>query len=59
MQSDITKSQVKGGATDEAFKEQCFLWERGASVGADSDEVFQTHKKLYKTLKDRRIICLL
>ena len=24
-----------GGATDEAFQEQCFLWERGASVGAE------------------------
>ena len=22
---------IKGGTTDEAFKEQCFLWERGAS----------------------------
>ena len=26
---------IKGGTTDEEFQEQCFLWERGASVGAD------------------------
>ena len=26
---------IKGGTTDEAFEEQCFLWERGAAVGAD------------------------
>ena len=58
-QSDVTKSEIKGGATGEAFKEQCFLWERGASVGADSDNVFQTHKKLYKALRERRITCLL
>ena len=24
---------IKGGTTDEAFKKQCFLWERGVSVG--------------------------
>ena len=24
--------RIKGGATDEAFQEQCFLWERGASI---------------------------
>ena len=24
--------RIRGGATDEAFKDQCFLWERGASV---------------------------
>ena len=27
--------QIKGGAADEAFQEQRFLWERGASAGAD------------------------
>ena len=27
--------EIKGGATDEAFQEQCFLWERGASVALD------------------------
>ena len=27
--------RIKGWTTDEAFEEQCFLWERGASVGAD------------------------
>ena len=25
--------KLKGGTTDEAFQEQCFLWERGALVG--------------------------
>ena len=24
--------RIKGGTTDEAFQEQCFLWEKGASV---------------------------
>ena len=24
---------IKGRSTNEAFQEQCFLWERGASVG--------------------------
>ena len=32
-QSHVTK----GGTTDEAFQEQCFLWERGASAGVDFD----------------------
>ena len=27
--------RVRGETTDEAFQEQCFLWERGASVGAE------------------------
>ena len=31
--------RIKGGATDEAFKERCFLWEIGASVGADFNHV--------------------
>ena len=31
--------------TDEAFMEQCFLWERGASVGADLNlKTFYMHK---------------
>ena len=25
---------IKGEITNEAYQEQCFLWERGASVGA-------------------------
>ena len=25
--------RIKGGTIDEAFQEQCSLWERGASVG--------------------------
>ena len=25
---------IKGGTADEAFQEQCFLWDRGASVSA-------------------------
>ena len=30
----MSQSQgFKGGTTDEAFQEQCFLWERAASVG--------------------------
>ena len=31
--------------TDEAFEEQCFLWERGASIGADFD-LFNFHDLL-------------
>ena len=31
----MSRSQgIKGGATDEAFKEQCFLLERGAAGDA-------------------------
>ena len=30
-------TELKGGTTDEAFKALCFLWETGASVGADFD----------------------
>ena len=26
--------RIKGWTTDEAFQEQCFLWERGASISA-------------------------
>ena len=28
---------IRGGTTDEAFEGQCFLWERGASLGAAFD----------------------
>ena len=28
---------IKGGTTDVAFREQRFLWERGAFVGAEFD----------------------
>ena len=32
-QCDVTKlHRINGGTTDEAFQEQCFLWERGALV---------------------------
>ena len=57
----------KVGTADEAFKEQCFPWERGASVGADltsfTFKVFYMRTNLYKTLKERNKIkkqdCLL
>ena len=44
--------RIKGGVTFEAFQEQCFLWERGASVGAHFElfnfqDVFM-HKNLHK-----------
>ena len=56
---DVTKChRVKGGTTDEAFQERSFLWERGASVGADFDlltfKIFHKHKNPYNTLKERR-----
>ena len=34
---------IKVDSTDEAFQEQCFLWENQASVGADFD-LFSTFK---------------
>ena len=36
-QCDVTRLQneKRGGITGEVFQEQCFLWERGASVEAD------------------------
>ena len=37
---------------DEVFREQCFLWERGASVAAHFDlfdfKIFYMHKESYK-----------
>ena len=33
----LTKSLSEGETADEALQEQCFLWERGALVGADFD----------------------
>ena len=49
--------QIKGGATDEAFQEQCFLCDRRASIGANfnllnSQDLVQ--KNIYKTLKERK-----
>lgn len=44
---------IRGGATDEAFQEQRFLWERGASVGVEfhfflTFKISHTHKKNIK-----------
>lgn len=55
---DIVMSKshrIKGGTTDEAFQKQCFLWERGATVGADFELLYiqYLHKNLYNTLKGR------
>ena len=57
---------VLGGMSDEAFKEQCFLWEGGASVGADLDPNFQdlttcarTFIKHFKKWKQKSITGLL
>ena len=54
--------RIKGGASDEAFQEQCFLWERGASVGADFDllnfqDLLQAQERIYvySTLTEREI----
>ena len=43
--------RIKGETTDEAFQEQCFLWERGASVAADFKllRLFTVHDKDPKT----------
>ena len=46
---------IKGGTTNKALQEQCFLWERGDSVGVDFDllnfnRVMQ--KNVYKTQKE-------
>ena len=47
----------KGGTTDEAFQEQCFLWERWASVGWTvtllTSDIYYMHKNPYNTLKER------
>ena len=37
-------NRIEGGTADEAFQDQCFLWERGASVGADLD-LFNFHDR--------------
>ena len=50
--------RITDGTTDEAFAEQCFLWERGASVGATfallTVKIFYMHKNFYNTLKERK-----
>ena len=33
-------NRIKGGVTDEVFKEQCFLWEGGVSFGAVGTEKY-------------------
>ena len=38
--------RIKGGTTDEEFKEQCSLWERGVSVAT-----YFVHEQLFKTMK--------
>ena len=47
--------ELKEGAM--AFQERCFLWERGAFVGADFDlftfKNFYMHKNRYNTLMER------
>ena len=51
---------IKGETTDEAFEEQCFLCERGASVGVNFDilnfQDIHMNKNIYKTLKARTTI---
>ena len=46
-------TDLKGGATDEAFQEQCFLWERGVSVGVDF-EISRPFKCMRLYIKHRR-----
>ena len=44
--------RVKDKTIDEAFQEQCILWERGAPVGVDWDLFnFYMHRNIYSTLK--------
>ena len=40
--------RFKGGTTDEAFQQQCFLWERGASVGCWTFKISLNNKR-YRT----------
>ena len=43
----MSESQrIKGGATDEAFKEQHFLWEKGVSDGVTFDLWARTYIKI-------------
>ena len=44
--------KIKGGTTEEAFQEQWFLSERGASVSADF-KIFYRYKSRYKTLREK------
>ena len=43
----LDSPRIKGGTTAEAFQEQCFQWERGASV--DADFYLKGEKKTKKT----------
>ena len=51
---------MKCQTTDEAFQEQYFLWEKGASLGADFELLnFQDllhAQKVYKIPKERKMI---
>ena len=52
MWCDVTKSfqsQIKVVTADDAFQEQCFLWERGASVGADSQALAHVQEHISNT----------
>ena len=50
---DVTGSHaIKDGTTGEAFQEQCFLWEKGASVGAYFDWVHM-HNNPYITQNEK------
>ena len=45
---------IKGGATDEAFQDQCSVWDRGASAGADFwlhnyQDILHEQEHLYHT----------
>ena len=51
---DVTKSQIHGRATDEAFQEQCFLWERGAFVDLFNSRDHLHAQEHIKTLKVRK-----
>ena len=53
--------KIKGGATDEVFEEQCFLWESGASVNFFFSpfltlQIFYIHKRTKKSPLMRLIL---
>lgn len=46
--------RITGGTADEAFKVQCFPWERGASVGGDLFHFLLRAQYLFNTLEERK-----
>ena len=46
------RSDVMSAIADEAFQDQCFLWETGAPIHFLTIKMFYKHPHQYNTLKE-------